>query len=93
MLGDTYVVDATMHDDESGVLCFCPVEVDDDGNLGAVIVGLSILSSEPPAGARVVGVFHAGGDEAAADWCASHQATIAALTLPDIDAAEGQGRR
>jgi len=72
---DECVIDATMGV-RGGMLCFCPVERNEDGEITSVIVGANFLGSPPP-GARVVGVVHEAGQDAVEEFCREHEALIA----------------
>ena len=60
---NSYVIDASMGC-RNGLFCFCPVQMDDEGNATSIITGMNILGS-PPKGSDVIGVYHPEGDKAA----------------------------
>ena len=70
-----YVIDGTIAT-PSGLLCFCPVELDEDGNISSIVTGVNFLSDEPPHGAEVIAVFHADGQEAADAFYADRKEEI-----------------
>lgn len=82
-LGEAYVLDATLAG-PNGMFCFCPVELDEEGNVESVIIGLNFLSTQPPVGSRLIGITHEGGQEACEEWCAEHADELEKLGLPHV---------
>lgn len=72
-----WVIDASVSDPP--LLAFCPLEED-----GAVVVGLTFVSTEPPNGERVVGVFHPDGADQALEWLTDNSADIDHLSVPKL---------
>lgn len=64
-----------------GAFCFCPVELDADGNIENVVTGLTVLSDQPPRGGKMIAVVHADGQIAVEEFCAEHKAEIDRLFL------------
>lgn len=60
-----------------GLYAFNPVERDDNGEICAVVTGLTMLASEPPNGEPCIGVFHDEGEEAAIDFAEANRADLA----------------
>jgi len=67
---DKWVVDATMGA-PGGLLCFCPVECDEDGDISSVITGMNLIADMPTEG-DVIAVIHADGNEAVERFCDEH---------------------
>lgn len=61
-----WIVDADMSRD--GMLAFCPVERDGNGEIVAIVTGMTFIGSEPPNGERCLGVWSENGEEAAGDF-------------------------
>ncbi|HEV2101023.1 MAG TPA: hypothetical protein VGR45_19110 [Stellaceae bacterium] len=61
-----YVIDATM----GWPPCFCPVELDKNGEIANIITGINYIG-EPPG--RVIAVVHAAGQPAVEEWCEKHK--------------------
>jgi hypothetical protein len=81
-----WMIDGSMsHKAANGLFCFCPIERDDDGNISAVVTGLSFLSSDPPNGEDVIGVYHPEGEEAAIDFAEEFAAQLAKFSNPPND--------
>lgn len=51
--------------------CLCPVEMDEDGEVTSVVVGMNFIGDKPPQG-TVIGLFHDGGNEAVEAWMAAN---------------------
>ncbi len=77
---DKYVIDGTIGT-PPGLLCFCPVELDEDGEISSIITGMNYLSDTPPGDAEVIAVVHADGQDAVDAFYADRKA--------DIDKARG----
>ncbi len=77
-----YVIDGTVST-PPGLLCFCPVELDEGGEISSIITGMNFLSDAPPHDAEVIAVVHADGQEAADAFYADRKA--------DIDKARARG--
>lgn len=63
---DKWVLDASMS--YGGNRCFCPVEVDDDGEVTNIIIGMNFVSDKPPHDGICIGVYHPDGQEAVERW-------------------------
>lgn len=85
---DAYVLDATLLNDEDGLLCFCPVELDESGEVTSIMTGLSYLSDTPPDGTRFLGVVHGDGQDACNEWCAANADVVERLRHSHGDLAE-----
>jgi len=72
---DNYVLDCSF-DTGDGMWCFCPIEMDADGNVTSIITGLNFLSDSPPKGGHFVGVVHQDGQEACDEWCEKNRAVV-----------------
>lgn len=75
-----WMIDAGMSRD--GLLCFCPVELDADGEIENIVVGLSFLSDKPPNGEKCLGAFHPDGQEACEAWCEANREALDAACRP-----------
>ena len=75
---DLYVLDASMGL-RDGLACFCPVELDADGNIASVIVGMNYLSDAPPAGGKLIAIVHDEGQDAVEAFCSANSAFLDAL--------------
>jgi len=84
MIFDECVIDASMGV-RGGMLCFCPVERNSDGEITSVIVGANFLGA-PPVGSKVVAVVHEGGQEAVEEFCREHRELIAEFIQAGDDA-------
>ena len=74
-----YVIDATMGY-RDGLFCFCPVELDQDGEIVSVMTGLNYLSGEPPERwGKLVAIIHSDGQEAVEAFCEAHKAALDVL--------------
>ena len=67
-----------------GAFCFCPVELDADGNIENVVTGLTVVSDQPPRGGQMIAVVHQDGQRAVEDFCAEHKAEIDRLFLARV---------
>lgn len=74
-----WVLDASVYDDDVGLRAFCPL----DGETGDPIIGLTLITDMPPG--VLVGVVHAGGQEAVMEWCRNHPDLLTELGLPLVD--------
>lgn len=63
---DKWMIDASMSRD--GMLCFCPVELDEAGEVTNFVVGMNFISDKPPQGGECIGIFHPDGQQAADEW-------------------------
>lgn len=59
-MNDVWVLDATLAGDDGPPYPFCPLEED------RVVVGMTFVSDKPPG--KLVGLYHADGDEALGVW-------------------------
>lgn len=75
---EPYILDCTL-DPGDGLHCFCPVELDDEGNVVSVVTGLNYLSTDPPEAGRLIGVVHLDGQEMCDQWCAVNEAELTRL--------------
>ena len=73
---DIYVLDASMDASDMGMFCFCPVELDDNGEVKSIIVGMNYISTEPPENSKFLGVVHEEGQGACDKWCKEHDDLI-----------------
>lgn len=64
-----WVLDVSMIRD--GMPCFCPVDVDENGEATAVVVGMNYIGAVPK-GAKIIGAYHPDGVEAIEEWVAAH---------------------
>lgn len=85
---DKLVIDGTMGASD-GALCFCPVELDSDGEITAVITGMNYIG-DPPERMTVIGVVHEDGQEAAEAFYAEHVVLINQYFTPGRDVAKGE---
>lgn len=72
---DLYVIDARGGRSD-GLFIFNPVELNEAGEIIAVVSGLNFLSTEPPDGAFFGGVTHPDGQEACEAFVEEHRAAI-----------------
>jgi len=79
------MLDCTFDTEDSGLWCFCPVTLDDDGHVTSIVTGMNFLSDSPPG--RFIGVVHENGQEACDAWCEAHRDVIDRL-IAERDAAE-----
>lgn len=69
------VIDASMGV-RDGMLCFCPIERNSDGEITSVVTGLTFLGT-PGRDWKVVAVVHEGGQGAVEEFCEQHKELIA----------------
>lgn len=72
---DNWILDAGMSPG-NGMFCFCPVELDDDGQITTVVTGLNMLSGQPPSSGVLIGVIHEDGQEAVEAFCEANREDI-----------------
>ena len=72
---DAYVIDATMGA-RDGLLCFCPVELGEDGSIVSIITGMNFLGSMP-VGGRLIAIVHEDGQDAVEAFCERHADLLA----------------
>lgn len=84
-----WIVDADMSRD--GLLAFCPIERNENGEVVSVVTGLTFLGSEPPSGEKCIGVWsESGGEEAAGDFARANRELLIPLGLfADRDSVHG----
>jgi hypothetical protein len=75
------VIDASMGI-RAGMLCFCPVERNEAGEIVSVITGANYLGSPPP-GSRVIAVIHEDGQEAVEAFCEEYRDIVAEFVGAD----------
>ena len=68
------VIDATMGA-RGGMLVFCPVDLDENGEITTVISGAMFVGS-PPSGAKVIAIVHEDGQEAVEAFYEAHRDLI-----------------
>lgn len=78
---DKWVIDASMSTPD-GLFCFCPVELDEAGEIVSVITGMNYLSDKPPRDESLIAVIHPDGQEAAEAFCEYHKDALARLKPP-----------
>lgn len=66
-----WIIDASMPAPD-GLLCFCPVELNADGEVEEIVTGMNFVSDKPPGG-KCIGAFHDAGQEACEEWCAANR--------------------
>lgn len=72
------IIDAKMSLPDDGLFCVCPVEFDENGQIEAIIDGLSIISGSLSPGNEVIGIYHPVNDgSAASKWHRSNLYGIA----------------
>jgi hypothetical protein len=77
---DKCVIDATMGA-RDGMLCFCPVELDENDEITAIVTGMNFVGS-PPGDCKVIGVVHEGGQAAVDEFYEEHKALIEQFFAP-----------
>lgn len=87
---DYCVIDASMG--VRGGFCFCPVELDAEGQITSVITGANFVGA-PPRGSKVVAVVHDGGQDAVEAFWAENEPEIEALFAAQaMEARSGETR-
>lgn len=75
-----FVLDATMGL-RGGMGCFCPVEMNDAGEITAIITGMNYISACPPNGGKLIAIVHEDGQDAVEHFCEVHAEFIAAMEV------------
>jgi hypothetical protein len=74
---DNYVIDATMGV-RNGMFCFCPVELNNKGEITRVITGLTYLGTVPKG--KIVAIVHEDGQGAVEAFCSQFEDELAELS-------------
>lgn len=68
-----YVLDASM----GWPPCFCPVELDEQGEIVSIITGINLITDRPSG--PVIAIVHEEGQEAVDNFCTEHADFIKGL--------------
>lgn len=80
-MGEKYVIDATMGA-RGDMFCFCPVELDEDGEIVSIVTGLNYISQKPPRDGKLIAIVHEDGQDAVEAFCEQHADLLAAISAP-----------
>ena len=84
MIYSDWVLDASVCSGDGPMYCFCPVDTD-----GSIVIGLNMLTDRCPG--QLVGVIHADGDEAAAQWAEQRMELLERLARRATGSGESHG--